>query len=77
MAVSAQCFPTHKLASFTAVPTTSKQAGHYYIIMSSATGKDRQRKVYFSGASYAVLTFLTIVECRLTLPYHLQNAELH
>jgi len=45
--------------------------------MSSATGKDRQRKFYFSAASYAALTFLTIVECRLTLPYHLLNAELH
>jgi hypothetical protein len=45
--------------------------------MSSATGKDRQRKLYFSAASYAALTFLTTVECRLTLPYHLQNAKLH
>jgi len=38
---------------------------------------DRQRKLYFSAPPYAALTFLTIVECRLTLPYHLQNTELH
>jgi hypothetical protein len=45
--------------------------------MSCATGMDRQRKLYFSAAPYAAMTFFTIVECRLTLPYHLQNTELH
>jgi hypothetical protein len=45
--------------------------------MLSATGMDIQRKLNLSAAPYAAMTFLTIVECRLTLPYHLQNTELH